>query len=118
MIKTEMAVIEKIRKGYEPKTKTKLEELKELDKRAKRPAEIFAYVYGGISALVMGTGMCLAMEVIGTDLAFGMPLGIGVGLLGMGLATTTYPLYKKFLQKRKGKYASRIFELSDKILNK
>lgn len=117
MMETEMTAVEKIRAGYEPKAKTKLEELKELDKRVKRPAQIFAYVYGSVSALIMGTGMCLAMKVIGASLAFGMPLGIVVGLLGMGLAATTYPLYQKFLQKRKKKYANRIFELSDKILN-
>ena len=116
-MKTELTAVEKIRAGYMPKEKTKMEELKDLDKRAKRPAQIFAYVYGSVSSLIMGTGMCLAMKVIGTGLAFGMPLGIGVGLLGMGLAATTYPLYKKFLQMRKKKYASRVFELSDKILN-
>ena len=116
-METEMTAVEKIRAGYMPKEKTKIEELRALDKRVKRPAQIFAYVYGSVSALIMGTGMCLAMKVIGASLAFGMPLGIVVGLLGMGLAATTYPLYQKFLQKRKKKYANRIFELSDKISN-
>ncbi len=39
--------------------------MKKLDRKAKMPAEIFAYTFGIFIALVFGTGMCLAMQVIG-----------------------------------------------------
>ena len=111
---TEIKTIEKIRASYTEKEVTKLDELKELDKKVKRPAQIFAYAYGTISSLVLGTGMCFAMEVIGSSVA----LGVGVGLVGIALTLTTYPIFKAMLRKRKAKYAKQIFELSDSLLNK
>ena len=113
MLQTETAIVEKIRTNYLTKQPSKLDELKALDKRAKRPAEIFAYTYGTVGSLVLGTGMCLAMKVIGNAMA----LGIGVGLLGIALCLSTYPIYKAILSKRKKKYSKQIFELSDSILN-
>ena len=110
---TEMKTVEKIRAGYTPKERTKVDELKELDKKVKRPAQIFAYVYGSLSSLVLGTGMCLAMKVIGNSMA----LGIGIGLVGIALTLTTYPIFKAILKTRKNKYAKQIFELSDSLLN-
>ena len=114
MEKNEKVVIEKIRAGYTQKEVTKFDELKALDKKVKRPAEIFAYVYGSVSALVLGTGMSLAMKVIGES----MLLGVLVGVVGIGLALTTYPIYKAILKHRKDKYSKQIFELSDSLLNK
>ena len=111
---TEIKAIQKIRASYEEREITKLDELKALDKKVKRPAQIFAYVYGSISSLVLGTGMCLAMNVIGNSMA----LGIGIGLVGIVLTLTTYPIFKAMLKKRKNKYSKQIFELSDSLLNK
>jgi hypothetical protein len=111
---TEMKAIERIRASYTEREMTKFDELKELDRRVKRPAEIFAYVFGSVSSLVLGTGMSLAMKVIGNSMA----LGIGVGLLGILLVSVNYPIYKRILQSRKNKYAKQIFELSDGLLNK
>ena len=111
---TEMKTIERIRANYTEKEITKLDELKELDKKVKRPVQIFAYVYGSLSSLVLGTGMCLAMKVIGNSMA----LGIGIGLVGIALTLTTYPIFKAILKRRKNKYAKQIFELSNSLLNK
>ena len=113
MLQTQTAIVEKIRASYEKKEKGKLEQLKELDKKTKRPAVVFAYVYGTASSLVLGTGMCYAMKVIGNSMA----LGIGVGLLGILLAATTYPLYKAILKSRKKKVSKQIFALSDELLH-
>ena len=110
----ETKTIERIRANYTEKEITKLDELKALDKKVKRPAQIFAYVYGSLSSLVLGTGMCLAMKVIGNSMA----LGIGIGLVGIALTLTTYPIFKAILKRRKNKYAKQIFELSDSLLNK
>ncbi len=47
-----------------------------------------------------------------------MALGIVVGLFGIAMSVTTYPLFKKFLERRKKKYSEKNFALSDEILNK
>ncbi len=115
---TQTKAIEKIRASYSPKEITKLDELKKLDRKVKRPAEIFAYVFGSISSLVLGTGMSLAMKVIGATNPNAMILGISIGLMGILLVSINYPFYKSILNRRKKRYAKQIFELSDSLLNK
>lgn len=39
--------------------------LKKLDRKSKLPASIFVYTNGIIMSLILGLGMCLAMNVIG-----------------------------------------------------
>ena len=114
MSNNEMQAVEKIRAQYTEQKKTKLDELKELDERVKRPAEIFAYTFGVVGALVLGTGMCLAMKVIGDMMA----LGIVIGVVGIGMVSVTYALYQKILKARKRKYSADILALSDELLNK
>ncbi len=105
--------VEAIKAQYLPAKASKLDELKALDRKVKRPAEIFAYTFGTIGSLVLGTGMCLAMKIIG-DL---MPLGIGIGLAGIAMVSANYFLYNKLLKRRKEKYAAQIVALSDSLLN-
>ena len=107
-------LIEKIQNSYVEKKSSKLDELKALDKKAKRPTKIFAYTFGTIGALVLGTGMCLAMKVIGNSMA----LGIIIGVIGIALTSVTYPIYKALSNKRKNKYSKQILELSSELLNK
>ena len=105
-----------IRQKYLPQEQTDLQRLKALDAEVKRVPSTFAYISGSISAIVMGAGMSLVMTDIGSTLgiADGMIPGIGIGLLGMALALTTYPIYKGMLEKKKKKYAPQILELSEK----
>ena len=111
---TDKIIAESIAKDYAPKENSKIVALKKLDKKAKLPATIFTYSFGIISALVFGTGMCLAMQVIGSGLA-GMVLGIVVGIIGMIGCGVNYPIYKKMLEKSKAKYAYEIVELARQI---
>ena len=113
MTNCEVKSIEKIRSRYEKKEMGKLDELKALDKRVKRPAETFAYIFGGVGALTLGTGMCLAMKVIGNM----MIPGIVIGLMGIAMVSATYSLYKKILESRRSKYSKQIFALTDELLN-
>jgi hypothetical protein len=85
-----------------------------LDNRAKLPATIFTYTCGIVSALVFGTGMCLAMNVIGNGIA-GMILGIIVGIIGLIGCGVNYPIYKRLLEKGKSKYAYEIVQLAKEI---
>ena len=113
-------LVQKIRTQYTEKQHTELDELKALDAKVKKPANVFAYTYGSISAIVMGAGMSLVMTEIGAiiGLASAMVPGIVIGVVGMGMALTTYPIYKKILNTRKKKYAQKIMELSEKLLQK
>ena len=111
-------LVQKIRTQYTEAKHTELDELKALDAKVKKPANVFAYIYGSVSAIVMGAGMSLVMTDIGATigLASAMVPGIVIGIVGMGLALTTYPIYKKILNSRKKKFASRILALSEKIM--
>ena len=111
---TDKIIAESIAKDYAPKESSKIVALKKLDNKAKLPATIFTYSFGIISALVFGTGMCLAMQVIGSGLA-GMVLGIVVGIVGLIGCGINYPIYKKMLEKGKAKYAYEIVELARQI---
>ena len=112
--------VEKIKNSYlEPeKVVTSLDELKSLDKKVRMPATIFAYTYGSIGSLVLGTGMCFAMKVIGASLSALMPIGIGIGLVGITMVSSTYAIYNKILSRRKKKYSAEIIARSDELLNK
>ena len=105
---------ESIAKEYAPKDDSKIVALRKLDNKAKLPATVFTYSFGIASALVLGTGMCLAMQVIGEG-ALHMALGIVVGCVGMLGCALNYPLYKKLLAKGKKKYAFEIVELAREI---
>ena len=111
---TDKIIAESIAKDYAPKESSKIVALKKLDNKAKLPATIFTYSLGIVSTLVFGTGLCLAMQVIGsglTALIIGIVIGI-VGLIGCGV---NYPIYKKMLEKGKAKYAYEIVELARQI---
>ncbi len=111
---TDKILAESIAKDYAPKDNSKIVALKKLDKKAKRPATIFAYTCGIISALVLGTGMSLAMQVIGSGIS-GFILGIIIGVIGLIGCSINYPIYKKLLEKGKSKYAYEIVQLAREI---
>lgn len=113
-------LVEKIRTQYTEKETTELDSLKALDAKVKRPANIFAYIFGGISAIIMGCGMSLVMTDIGAIVGLGEAMipGIAIGLVGMAMALLTYPIYKSILGARKKKYAKQILELSEKMINR
>lgn len=115
MEKTVQQTAQNIRTQYVEKETTELDELKSLDAKVKKPARVFGYVFGGISALIMGTGMSLVMTEL---VANGLALGVAIGVVGLGLSLLTYPIYKKILKSRKKKYADEIVKLSDAIIAK
>ena len=114
---TDKIIAESIAKDYAPKESSKIVALKKLDNKAKLPATIFTYSCGIISALVFGTGMCLAMQVIGNGIT-GMVLGVIIGIIGMIGCGVNYPIYKKILEKEKSKYAYEIVQLAKEIADK
>lgn len=111
-------LVQKIRTQYTEKESTELDALKALDSKVKKPANVFAYTFGSISAIIMGAGMSLVMTDIGAMLGMEntMVPGIIIGIIGMVLAIINYPMYKNILGARRRKYADQIIALSDKIM--
>lgn len=114
---TDKIYAEKIASEYAPKKENKVNALHKLDNKAKLPSTIFAYVYGIVSALILGVGMCLAMGTLAAGESWAMPLGIVIGIIGLFGAATNYPIYRVLLQKGKKKYAYEIMELAKDIAN-
>ena len=117
-MKDQEFIVQKIRTQYTEKTHTQLDELRELDKKVSRPANVFAYVFGSIGAIIMGSGMSLVMTDIGSVIHMEKPIvpGIVIGIVGMIMAIVNYPIYKKMLNSRRNKYADQILALSDELL--
>ena len=115
MKNSEKVYAEQIAAEYSPKTTSKAVALKKLDKKVKNPPKIFALTFGIAGTLIFGAGMCFAMKVIGAGTAGAVAGGIVVGVAGMAIMAVTYPLYKKFLNARKKKYAFEIVELAKQI---
>ena len=111
---TDKILAEAIAKDYAPKHNSKIIALKKLDKKAKLPATVFTYTFGIISALIVGTGMSLAMQVIGSGV-FSMVAGIVIGVIGFVLCGINYPIYKRMLERDKAKYAYEIVALAREI---
>ena len=111
-------LVQKIRTQYTEKEHTGFDELKELDSKVKRPANVFAYIFGSISAIIMGAGMSLVMTDIAETVGIADPMlcGIIIGIVGLFMAIINYPIYKGILGRRRKKYADKIIELSDKIM--
>ena len=117
-MKDQEFMVEKIRSQYTQERHTELDALKALDARVKRPAKVFGFTWGTVGAMVMGAGMSLVMTDIGAVLGLEETLvpGIAVGVAGMVMALTTWPIYQKILTSRKKKFAAQIMELSERIM--
>lgn len=108
----------KIRSQYAEQDLTQLDELKALDTKVKRPPTVFAYIFGSISAIIMGSGMSLVMTELGTILGLENTMlpGIIIGVAGLAMAILNYPIYKKMLSSRRKKYSDQILALSDNLM--
>ena len=115
MKNTEKVYAEQIAAEYSPKTTSKAVALRKLDNKVKKAPKIASITFGTVASLIFGTGMCLAMKVIGAGTAAAMAAGTAIGVAGMALMAVNYPLYKKFLNARKKKYAFEIVELARQI---
>ena len=113
-------IAQKIRTQYMEKEASELDALRKLDAKVKRPANVFAYVFGSVSAIIMGAGMSLVMTDIGATFGLdsAMVPGIVIGIIGMIMALVNYPIYKGVLGNRKKKYGAEILKLSEKIMSK
>ena len=112
-------LVQKIRTQYTEKQHTELDMLKALDTKVKRPANLFAYIYGSISAIIMGTGMSLVMTELGDLLgSFLLTIGVGLalGIVGIFLICLAYLIYNRTLRKGREKIAPEVLQLTEELL--
>ncbi len=112
---TDKIYAESIANEYSVQGDSKVIALKKLDRYAKRSSLIFGYTFGIIFTLLLGIGMCLAMQVIGSGTEMFI-LGIVIGMLGIIGCCINYPIYKKIREKSMAKYADDILLLANHVI--
>lgn len=108
---TEQKEVEAIRKKYLPKEEDKMETLRKLDRKVERPGTVASLVNGILGALVLGTGMSCCL--VWSEQLFVQ--GIVIGILGLIMVGTSYPMYKKMTVKNRAKYAEQILALTNEL---
>ena len=119
----EQEEIKKIRKKYitnhPQRQEDKMERLRILDASTTKKGTIASLVIGIIGALILGTGMSLAMTDIGSFLGndtLALIIGILIGVLGIILVALAYPLYNLITAKERKRIAPEILRLSDELM--
>ena len=119
----EQEEIKKIRKKYITndlqRQEDKMERLRILDASTTKKGTIASLVIGIIGALILGTGMSLAMTDIGSFLGndtLALIIGILIGVLGIILVALAYPLYNLITAKERKRIAPEILRLSDELM--
>ena len=111
--------VEAIRKKYLPKEESKMDQLRKLHGIPTQKAQSVSLAVGIIGALIMGTGMSLAMTDLASALgSLAMVIGIVVGVVGMVLVALAYPLYNRVLTREREKIAPEILKLTDELMAK
>ena len=109
--------IKNIRKKYAAPEDDKMEQLRKLDQRVTQKAQACAITLGVIGALILGTGMSLAMTDLSGFLGgTAMFIGIPVGLIGIVLVALAYPVYNRVLKKERQRIAPEILRLTDELM--
>ncbi len=107
----EQEEIKKIREKYVPKDADKMEQLRRLDASVTKKGTAISLVAGIIGALILGTGMSLCM--VWTDMF--LP-GIIIGIIGIAVVSSAYPLYSHITKKEREKIAPEIIRLTDELM--
>lgn len=116
----EQTEVESIRKKYLPQEEDKMAQLRRLDRSATQKAQTWALTLGIVGALVLGTGMSLAMtelgEVLGVHSNLALAMGIVIGVVGLVLVALAYPMYGRILQRERQRIAPEILRLTDELM--
>ena len=113
----EQEEIKNIRKKYAAPEDNKMEQLRKLDRQVTQKAQAWAIALGVVGALILGTGMSIAMtDLTGFLGGTAMFIGIPVGLIGIVLVALAYPVYNRILKKERQRIAPEILRLTDELM--
>lgn len=115
---TDKIYAEQLANEYAPKDTSKVMALRKLDAKAKLPATIFTYTLGIISALLMGVGMCLSMNVIGSGTTGMFVLGVIIGLIGLIEWELIIRFIRKYLFVENKSMLLKLWNLLKKLVKK
>lgn len=106
--------LEAILKKYEPKhsEESKMDQIKKLDKSVTHSGMVISVTLGIIGALLLGTGM--SFSLVWKDSLFWA--GVVLGITGLIVCATAYPVYNKVTEKRRKEVAEKIIKLANEIL--
>lgn len=104
--------VKKIREKYIPKETDKMEQLRKLDKSVTKKGTTFSLIVGIIGSLILGFGMSCCL--VWTDTL--LTVGIIVGLVGIAVVASAYPLYNAVTKKEREKLAPEIIRLTDELM--
>ncbi len=112
--------IKSIREKYIQKEETPLERLRALDANVGKKATKVSLIIGIIGTLIMGFGMSLTMsdfgKLISIDGQTGFICGILLGVIGIAVLATAYPIYNSMVKKERKRIAPEILALSDELM--
>lgn len=109
--------VQQIREKYMPKAPDKMEQLRQLDAHVGKKATTTALTIGIIGTLLLGLGMSMLMSEFGTIFgAAAIPLGIGIGIVGIAAVASAYPLYGHILRREREKIAPEILRLTEELM--
>lgn len=101
------------------KLERQAEELSEIIRRQQKAktlgAEIFSYIFGCVSALILGGGMCLTMLIENSIPA--LIGGIVLGLIGIVFCGLNYIFFRKLAEKKTNELLPIIDDNEEKLAN-
>ena len=103
--------IQEIRERYLPKSESKIEELKRLDRRVQMAGQAQSLCVGIIGCLIFGIGLCMVLQAM----KGGIVLGSMLGIVGAVIMFCAYPVFRFWSGKVKSQLVPRILELSDEL---
>lgn len=109
--------IKNIRDKYISKGKSKMEQLRALDRGVTKKATTVSLSVGTFGTLIMGLGMSIIMSDFGNLFGkYRFAAGIALGAVGIAVLAVAYPLYNRTLKKERERIAPEILRLTDELI--
>ncbi len=111
---SEREELDTIRRKYLPTDKRggetdALARVRQIEARVESVGNIFALLVGLFGTLLLGVGMCCVL--VWMDVWF--YVGIPVGVLGLGVMMSAYPIYLFITRRMRARYAQEVLELTE-----
>ena len=102
----------RIRQKYAPPEEDKMEQIRRLDRSVTEKGPVISIVLGVLGTLILGLSMSCAL--VWQGMLF-LP-GIFIGLAGIGILASAYPVYNHVTRKERERIAPEILRLTDELM--